>query len=168
MAGVLVASIVALVVRQQDGDLPPSARAAALSGAHRHSEAARGADRSAPRSYAVQQGVSLKPVHPAFYNLSLRMEKRGYVLRRSAKGLPTAFTVSSFNVLGAGHTSGKGGFAPGVARMAAAVGLLRGHDVSVAGLQEFQEPQYHAFLGMAGGTYDAYPGLSLGVQPVQN
>jgi endonuclease/exonuclease/phosphatase family metal-dependent hydrolase len=116
----------------------------------------------------VQQGVSLKPVHPAFYNLSLRMEKRGYVLRRSAKGLPTAFTVSSFNVLGAGHTSGKGGFAPGVARMAAAVGLLRGHDVSVAGLQEFQEPQYHAFLGMAGGTYDAYPGLSLGVQPVQN
>jgi len=170
MASVLVASIVALVVRQQDGDLPPTARAAALAAdAHRGSQAAaRGSDRSAPRSYAVQRGVSLKPVHPAFYDLSLKMEKRGFVLRHSAKGLPTAFTVSSFNVLGAGHTAGKGGFATGSARMPAVVGLLRAHDVSVAGLQEFQEPQYHTFLGLAGGTYDAYPGLSLGVQPVQN
>jgi hypothetical protein len=116
----------------------------------------------------VQPGVSLRPRHPAFYVLSLRMEKRGFVFRRSAKGLPTAFTVSSFNVLGAGHTAGKGGYASGSTRMHAAVGLLLGHDVSVAGLQEFQEPQYRTFLGLAGGTYDAYPGLSLGVQPVQN
>jgi hypothetical protein len=168
MAGVLVASVGALVVRQQDGDLPPSARAASLADARRGNVPARSADRSSPRPYAVQQGVSLKPVHPAFYTLSLRMEKRGFVLRQSAKGLPTAFTVSSFNVLGAGHTAGKGGLADGVARMHAAVGMLLGNDVSVAGLQEFQEPQYHTFEALAGGTYDAYPGLSLGVQPVQN
>jgi len=184
MAGVLVASVVTLVVRQADGDLPPSARAAALADAGRHNEAGPGVDRSTDRSahrgarssggrsaatsYAVQSGVSLKPVHPAFYNLSLRMERRGFVFQRSAKGLPTTFTVSSFNVLGAGHTSGKGGYATGSARMHAAVGLLLSHDVSVAGLQELQEPQYRTFLGLAGGTYDAYPGLALGVQPVQN
>jgi endonuclease/exonuclease/phosphatase family protein len=167
-AGVLVASVVALVVRQNDGDLPPSARAAALADSTRHSQPDRSADRSAPRTYAVQGGVSLKPVHPAFYALSLRMEKRGFVFQRSAKGLPTAFTVSSFNVLGAGHTAGKGGLAPGPARMHAAVGLLLGHDVSVAGLQEFQDSQYRTFLALAGGTYDAYPGPSLGAQPVQN
>jgi len=168
MAGVLVAGVVALVVRLQDGALPPSARAASLADARSGHVPARSADRSAPRPYSVQRGVSLKPVHPAFYTLSLRMEKRGFVLRQSAKGLPTAFTVSSFNVLGAGHTAGKGGLADGAARMHAAVGLLLGHDVSVAGLQEFQEPQYHTFEALAGGTYDAYPGLSLGVQPVQN
>ena len=71
-------------------------------------------------------------------------------------------------MLGAGHTAGKGGMAPGAVRMHAAVGMLLGNDVSVAGLQEFQEPQYRTFLGLAGGTYDAYPGLSLGAQPVQN
>jgi hypothetical protein len=158
------------VIRQDSGDLPPSTRAAALSGSHERDQgsAARAADRTAPRAYRVTQGVSLRPKHPAFYAMSLKMAERGYVLRKSAKGDPTHFTVSSFNVLGAGHTAGKGGLAPGPARMHGAVGLLTGNNVSVAGLQEFQAAQYHTFMAMVGGTYDAYPGLSLGVQPVQN
>lgn len=169
---VLVASVVVLVVREQSDDLPPSARAAALSSSHPRGEhgtdAARGADRTAPRDYHVTKGVALRPKHPAFYAMSLRMAERGYVLRKSAKGEATNFTVSSFNVLGAGHTAGRGGLAPGPTRMHAAVGMLVGNNVSVAGLQEFQEPQYHTFMALAGGTYDVYPGLSLGVQPVQN
>jgi hypothetical protein len=166
---VLLTSVTALVVRQQDADLPISTRAAALSGSqHRYAAPARGADRSAPRQYAVSPGVALRPKHPAFYALSLRMAERGFVLRHSAKGPTTHFTVSSFNVLGAGHTAAPGGMPSGVTRMHAAVGLLLANDVSVAGLQEFQEPQYHTFEALVGGTYDVYPGLSLGVQPVQN
>jgi hypothetical protein len=162
--------MVTLVVRQQSGDdLPAAARAAALSGSHeRGSDAARGADRTAPRPYLVTDGVALAPKHPAFYAMSLKMAKKGYVLRKSAKGSATHFTVSSFNVLGAGHTAGRGGLAPGATRMHAAVGLLTGNNVSVAGLQEFQDSQYRTFMALVGGTYDVYPGLSLGVQPVQN
>jgi hypothetical protein len=171
---VLVLTVVGLVVRQQSGDLALTARAADLAGTHQRgadppptAHTGRDAHRSAP-TYAVRQGVVLEPRHPAFYALSLRMEKRGFVFRRSAKGEPTTFTVSSLNVLGAGHTTGKGGYAPGVVRIHGAVGLLMSHNVSVAGLQEFQEPQFRAFEGMVGGVYAAYPGLSLGVQPVQN
>jgi hypothetical protein len=169
---VLVASVVTLVVRQEGDVLPPSTRAAALSGSHERGDQtgnpARGADRTAPRAYHVTKGVALRPKHPAFYAMSLKMAKRGYVLRESPKGDSTHFTVSSFNVLGAGHTAGRGGLAPGASRMHAAVGMLVGNNVSVAGLQEFQESQYHTLMALAGGTYDAYPGLSLGVQPVQN
>ena len=168
---VLVASVVTLVVRQQNDDLLPSARAAALSGSHQRDDGvgpARGSDRTAPRPYHVTTGVALRPKHPAFYAMSLKMAKKGYVLRQSPQGAATHFTVSSFNVLGAGHTAGRGGLAPGPTRMHAAVGLLTGNNVSVAGLQEFQETQYRTFMALAGGTYDVYPGLSLGVQPVQN
>ena len=52
--------------------------------------------------------------------------------------------------------------------MHSAAGMLTGNNVSVAGLQEFQDSQYRTFMAIAGGTYDVYPGLSLGVQPVQN
>ncbi len=166
---VLVASVVVLLVRQQGDALPPAARAAALAdSSDRGTNPARGADRSAPRGYHVTQGVALRPKHPAFYALSLRMARKGYELRASPKGEATHFTVSSFNVLGAGHTKGRGGYALGPTRMHSAVGLLMSNDVSVAGLQEFQEPQYRTFEALVGGTYDAYPGLSLGVQPVQN
>jgi hypothetical protein len=167
--GLLVASVVALVVRQPSDELPMTARAAALSSSHdRGTDPARGADRSAPRSYDVARGAALRPKHPAFYALSARMAVRGFELRPSPKGPSTSFTVSSFNVLGAGHTSARGGMAPGTTRMHAAAGLLLSHGVSVAGLQEFQEPQYRTFEAIAGATYDVYPGLSLGVQPVQN
>lgn len=83
----------------------------------------------------------------------------------------TSFTVASFNVLGASHTSGGGDkarFASGAARMRTTVGLFRYHNVSVAGLQEFQASQLASFHGLTGGSWGVYPGMALGNQPVQN
>ena len=70
------------------------AQAAAFPGSHsRDAAPARAANRAAPRSYHVTPGVSLRPKHPAFYALSLRMAAKGYVLRKSAKGDSATFTV---------------------------------------------------------------------------
>jgi endonuclease/exonuclease/phosphatase family metal-dependent hydrolase len=166
----LIACSLALVLRtSNETAMPKIDRAASPTNVKRPAQdAARGANRSAVRSYDVLRGVRLTPEHPAFYALKTKMTARGFVLRKSAKGAAATFGVSSFNVLGAGHTAGAGGYAPGPARMHGAAGLLMAHDVSVAGLQEFQEPQFHAFEAMLGGSYAAYPGLALGVQPVQN
>ncbi len=166
----LVACSLALALRQpSDVTLPAVSRAASLSSANRPAhDAARGANRSTGREYDVLHGAKLAPAYPAFYALKMKMTARGYVLRSSPKGASATFGVSSFNVLGSGHTAGSGGYATGAARMHGAVGLLLAHDVSVAGLQEFQEPQFYAFEAMLGGSYDVYPGLQLGAQPVDN
>jgi hypothetical protein len=85
--------------------------------------------------------------------------------------VPTFFTMSSFNVLGAGHTSPQGnkkGWAPGEKRMKWAIQLLQSHDVDVAGLQEFEMPQYRVFKSELGSTWGAYPGASLGKVAVRN
>lgn len=85
--------------------------------------------------------------------------------------LPTFFTISSFNVLGAGHTSPNGnkkGWALGTQRMKWAIRLLLSHDVDVAGLQEFEMPQYRVFKSELGSTWGAYPGSSLGKVAVRN
>lgn len=67
-----------------------------------------------------------------------------------------AFTIATFNVLGASHT-GPGGkrasMASGVARMPGVVRLLGTYGVDVIGLQELQRPQYKAFLAETGGRY---------------
>jgi hypothetical protein len=170
----MIACSVALVLRAGDGTAVRKIdRAAALTGVSRPApDAARGSDRSANRSpspsYDVQRGDRLAPVHPAFYAMKTKMTARGYVLRKSPKGAAATFAVSSFNVRGASHTAGVGGWASGMTRMHGAVGLLISHDISVAGLQEFQEPQFHTFEALLGGSYDAYPGLQLGAQPVVN
>jgi hypothetical protein len=171
-----VACSLALALRPHHTALPEVKRSALLASVNRPAshgsrpahDAARGQNRSTDRAYDVLHGAKLAPTHPAFYALKMQMTARGYVLRQSPKGASATFGVSSFNVLGNGHTAGPGGYATGPARMHGAVGLLLAHDVSVAGLQEFQEPQFHAFEAMLGGSYDVYPGLSLGVQPVQN
>jgi hypothetical protein len=85
--------------------------------------------------------------------------------------LPAFFTVSSFNVLGAGHTSPNGnkkGWAPGEQRMKWAIQLLQSHDVDVAGLQEFEMPQYRVFKAELGSTWGAYPGATLGKVAVRD
>lgn len=174
----LLACSLTLVLRGHDTKLPDVDRSAALTSA-KHAQqsprsrpahdAARGANRSTDRAYDVLRGARLAPAHPAFYALKTKMTARGYVLRSSPKGRSATFGVSSFNLRGASHTAGRNdGYASGVDRMHGAVGLLLAHDVSVAGLQEFQESQFHAFEAMLGGSYDVYPGLSLGVQPVAN
>lgn len=80
----------------------------------------------------------------------------------------TSFIVSSFNVLGNNHTiDGARGKAPGTTRIRWAADLMEAHQVSVAGLQEFQSPQLKAFR-VAAPQYAMYPGASLGHRLTQN
>ena len=67
-----------------------------------------------------------------------------------------AFTVATFNVLGDSHTAAGGkrpGMASGRSRIGGVVQLLDKYGVDVVGLQEFQRPQYRAFLTQAGERY---------------
>ena len=76
----------------------------------------------------------------------------------------TTFRVSSFNVLGASHTSSGGRharFASGQVRMSYAVGLLNGTGIDVAGLQEFQPIQHGVFASQAP-EWGVYPDASMG------
>jgi hypothetical protein len=178
VVSMLVIAPIAIVLHDRTATLEPSSQSASFTGvvpqrpaSHDPAVSRPAVDRTTAQHFDVRRGVSLTPVHPAFYALSARMERLGYVLRHTDKGRSASFTVSSLNVLGAGHTEGPGaraGYASGVARMHGAVGLLVSHDVSVAGLQEFEEPQFHTFEALVGGTYDVWPGLTLGPQPVQN
>ncbi len=72
---------------------------------------------------------------------------------------PDWFTVATFNTLGSSHT-GTGGnkawLASGPARTRGAVRLLETYGVDVVGLQEFQRPQYRAFLRLTGGAYGVW------------
>jgi hypothetical protein len=80
--------------------------------------------------------------------------------RTGAKGVPTDFTISSLNVLGAGHTRPGGnrkGWAPGVKRMGWVVQLMKQHAVDVIGFQELQPPQLNVLERRTSTTYDRYP-----------
>lgn len=69
------------------------------------------------------------------------------------------FTIATFNVLGDSHTA-RGGNKPwmssGTTRIRGAVAMLDRYGVDVAGLQEFQRPQYRAFLRDAGDRYAVF------------
>jgi hypothetical protein len=85
-------------------------------------------------------------------------------------GAGTQFTMATFNLLGSSHTA-KGGHSPGMAsgvqRMPGALQILAQHQVSVAGLQEFQPDQRQAFQRLATG-WAMYPGLSMGRKAGEN
>jgi hypothetical protein len=100
--------------------------------------------------------------------------------RYAAKGLArvgpaalheTSFHLSSFNVLGAIHTSTKGSAHPhwpsGTSRIGHVAALLRSHDISVVGMQELETPQLRA-LAAAAPEYDVYPGTSVAGAPSDN
>ncbi|CAM3483932.1 alkaline phosphatase family protein [Nocardioides dubius] len=85
----------------------------------------------------------------------------------------TQFRIASFNILGAGHTdngSGRKGFEKSAVRMGYTVQLLQQYNLSVAGLQEFQAPQYQELLRRTGDTYGIYPGATFGASsaPMHN
>lgn len=72
------------------------------------------------------------------------------------------FGVASFNILGSSHTGGYGAdqhpsWRSGRARMSGMVAALRRHRVEVAGLQEVQRSQRHAFTRAAGPQWSQYP-----------
>jgi hypothetical protein len=91
----------------------------------------------------------------------------GRQLRRKAQRAveqePTTFRVSTFNVLGASHTSAGGnkkGWAPAATRMGWATSILEGADVDVVGFQEFESSQVNTFLSRTAGRWTVYPGNS--------
>lgn len=89
---------------------------------------------------------------------------------RPAEELPgLEFTLSSFNVLGASHTSGanaRPGFASGTVRAGWAAELLRRHQADVIGFQELQVPQLRRLASLT--DLDFYPGLSKGSLGAEN
>ncbi len=155
----------------------PGARAAAASAAP-----SEGAASAAPEETATEVSgpVVAPPAEPLVRKERFRILKpvlleekpvipEGFVRLPAGSTSPTQFTVTSFNVLGASHTAGgRRGFGSAAARMRSTVGLFRYHNVSVAGLQEFQATQLGMFTSLTGGAYGVYPGMSLGNQPVQN
>ena len=84
---------------------------------------------------------------------------------------PAEFRISSFNVLGASHTTARGNkprYASGVSRISGTVRLLESLGVDVVGLQEFELVQFHALKRMTGDRYAVYPGPALGRGPIRN
>lgn len=84
---------------------------------------------------------------------------------------PASFRLASFNVLGASHTGpggNKPGYAGGTSRIGWAVQLLRGNNVSVVGLQEYEKSQHATFSRITGGGWGIYPGLQVGNKGVRN
>lgn len=81
------------------------------------------------------------------------------------------FRMASFNVLGASHTGpggNKHGYALGGSRMGWATQLIRGNNVSVVGLQEYESSQHGTFSRLTGGGWGIYPGLQIGKKGVRN
>ena len=70
------------------------------------------------------------------------------------------FRVATFNVLGSSHTGPGGdqhaGWSSGTERIVAAIDLLDARGVSVAGLQEFESPQYRVFHRRYAGRWAAW------------
>ncbi|CUR60945.1 putative Endonuclease/exonuclease/phosphatase [metagenome] len=170
----LVVAVVATSVLA--GSIPGSGLTASIQGASTERDPypdARSASPSPTAPAAPARVVKGQVFVPKKSNVAAfreRMLLKGYVQAPPGSTLSTEFVVSSFNVLGAGHTAKGGdrkGFASGDSRIRNAVTLLRSHGVSVAGLQEFQSTQYHTFAAVAG-EYGVWPAMTMGQAPVQN
>jgi hypothetical protein len=109
--------------------------------------------------------------HPTVKQLDAKFARRGLVRLPKPDHRAITFRVASYNLLGASHTTGRRarkGYGSAAQRLPAQISLLERHGVSVAGLQEFQPPQINHFLRIRGGSYDVYPGVSLGPRPSDN
>jgi hypothetical protein len=79
------------------------------------------------------------------------------------------FTLSSFNVLGASHTTGNGkrpGMASGRVRAGRAADLVSRHGSDVVGFQELQAPQLGALQRQT--AMDFWPGFALETRDTEN
>ncbi len=105
-------------------------------------------------------------------------KRRKRILRNrvqmAADGLPAepaTFRLASFNILGASHTApggNKRGYAGGTSRTGWALQLVRGNNVSVVGLQEYEKSQHATWSWLTGGGWGVYPGLQVGNKGVRN
>lgn len=85
--------------------------------------------------------------------------------------MPTQLRVSSFNLLGYGHTKKGGGhprFTDGITRMKWAVRIIRNQDLQVIGFQEMQRPQFTRFKELTGTDFALYPGKKLTTAAMAN
>lgn len=76
----------------------------------------------------------------------------------------TQFRVSTFNLLGAGHTGPGGdkpGYASGYTRMGWSVQLLREHAIDIVGFQEMRPIQHDRFMELTAKSWGIYPGDQL-------
>jgi len=83
----------------------------------------------------------------------------------------TAFRLSSFNLLGAGHTAPGGdrkGWASGSTRMKWATQILDQNSIDVVGFQEMQQPQFDKFKEIDGSTFGIFPGNKLTTAAMAN
>ena len=95
----------------------------------------------------------------------------GAQLAEGDSGVPTQWTISSLNVLGAGHTAPGGkkhGWASGPVRMKWLTEVITDEGVDVIGLQEFERPQYNVWEKRMGATWDSYPGTAWGPRQMRN
>ena len=93
----------------------------------------------------------------------------GETLRKQPAGA-TIFRLSSFNLLGAGHTDSgeRKGWASGATRMKWAVQVLDDNGINVVGFQEMQQPQYDVFHELAGSRFGIFPGNQLTTAAMAN
>jgi len=102
---------------------------------------------------------------------SISLRNRVQVAADGLAADPAAFRIASFNVLGASHTGqggNKRGYASGTTRMGWAVQLIRGNNISVVGLQEYEQVQHGTFTNITGGGWGVYPGMQVGNKGVRN
>ncbi|CUR60961.1 exported hypothetical protein [metagenome] len=85
--------------------------------------------------------------------------------------LPTTLQVSSFNLLGYGHTAPGGdrkGWADGETRMNWSVRIIENNELDVIGFQEMQRPQLDRFKELVGTDFGLYPGAKLTTAAMAN
>jgi hypothetical protein len=85
--------------------------------------------------------------------------------------IPTHVRVSSFNLLGYGHTVPHGDhprYTDGITRMNWTVRILHKYNLRVVGFQEMQKPQFNRFRELTGGEYGIYPGNQLTTAAMAN
>jgi len=69
------------------------------------------------------------------------------------KPTTVSFNLATFNVVGASHSRGRGGYRSGTARMKSDIAYLRKHHVRLAGMQELEGKQASAFLKRTKGKW---------------
>jgi len=85
--------------------------------------------------------------------------------------LPTRVRVSSFNMLGYGHTVRGGShhrFTDGVTRTGYAVRIIDKYGLQVIGFQEMQTPQFQRFKELTGDRFGVFPGDTLTTAAMAN
>ncbi|ANH36576.1 Type I phosphodiesterase / nucleotide pyrophosphatase [Nocardioides dokdonensis FR1436] len=84
---------------------------------------------------------------------------------------PLTFQVSSFNLLGAGHTDGakpRRGFDKSEVRLRRAIEILDRESIDVVGFQEMHQAQFQKFTEWESARFGLYPGSQLGAAPMHN